>query len=236
MATISVTLLAPPAAAQSLSKFAAWDALMLTPVGALPAIERGDAGELSPGWGFAGRYGRWRYDSDDAIHNDAGFSASHALAGRVDVSLTGAFLSLSCGTCPGWVSGGLQARLPLLQRRLGAVGDDPVTGSIGFRGDVGVAHYLGEGGSNARSISGTAALSLAIPTPLGGRLAVTVLPGIGGGRVVSVDETAQDTLPIIGATVAWIFRAGLAVHAGIQRIVIDGGPSQLGVGLSWAGR
>lgn len=220
------------ASAQSISQFAAWSALMLSPVGALPAVER-DSRQLSRGWEVDARYGRWRYDIDDAIHDDAGLTLSHALAGAVDLSVTGAYLSLSCGTCAGWISGGLQARVPLVNVHVASIGERDVSLSLGLRGDVGLAHYRGEGGANARSISGNVAITLETPAPLGSRLAFAVLPGIGGGRVVSVDLTAQDTRPMLGGTVAWTFRSGLALHAGIQRIVIDGGPSQLGLALSW---
>ena len=43
---------------------------------------------------------------------------------------------------------------------------------------------------------------------------------------------ADDCLTL-GAALAWTFRSGLGLNIGMQRIIIAGGPTQLGAGLGW---
>jgi hypothetical protein len=38
---------------------------------------------------------------------------------------------------------------------------------------------------------------------------------------------------MIGAAVSWTVASRFGVNVGVQRIVIDGGPTQIGAALSW---
>jgi hypothetical protein len=64
-------------------------------------------------------------------------------------------------------------------------------------------------------------------------MAVSLMPGVGIGRFSSVDETAYGTRPTLGAALAWSLRSGVVIDMGLQRVYIDGGPTQAGAGLSW---
>jgi hypothetical protein len=227
-------------AGQSASDRAAWDALILSPVGGLAPLARysGEASDededededsqpLSNVWL---RYGRWRHDAHDAIHNNIGITVFQSVPfANSELSITGAYLSLSCAACPSWVSGGASLQSTLWQH-----GDlnDP-SGSVGLRLDVGGAHYRGESQTTAASATSAVVFSVGGPFIGQSHLAAAVSPGIGFGRIVLVDGIHSGTRPTLGAALAWTLPSGLALNLGIQRIVIAGGPTQMGLGVGW---
>ena len=76
--------------AQTLRDIAAWDALVVSPIGALPPRMHDElfVGTRTPAE-LSVRYGRWRYDEDDAIHNDIGLTVTHGFgATRTDIAVT----------------------------------------------------------------------------------------------------------------------------------------------------
>ena len=218
-------------AAQSASDRAAWDALILSPIGALAPLSRdpvdGDARQSNV-WL---RYGRWRYDVDDAIHNNTGLTVFRQLPfASSELSITGAYLSLSCATCPSWISGGVGLQSTLWQT--GAL--DERSGSVGLRADVGGAHYRGTSQTTAASAAGAVVLGFGVPLIGKSHLSATVSPGIGVGRIALVDGIQTGVRPTLGASLAWIHSSGLTVNLGMQRIVIAGGPTQVGAGIGWS--
>lgn len=220
--------------AQSTGDIAAWDALMVTPVGALPPRGHDALFGDSPRTELSFRYGRWRYDIDDAIHNDFGVTVTRAFGvAHTSLSLTAAYLSLSCGTCSAWMSGGLEARTRLINRRIAGDSSRDVAVSAGVVASGGVARFLGDGHATAGSLAGAASFGVTFPVA-SSRVSLTVLPGVGIGRFSSVDEDAYGTRPTLGASAACVLPWGMVADLGIQRIYIDGGPSQIGLGLSWA--
>ncbi|HEY2066258.1 MAG TPA: hypothetical protein VGG84_09905 [Gemmatimonadaceae bacterium] len=222
--------------AQSIGDLAAWDALMVTPAGALPPRAHDLLFGDSPRTELSFQYGRWRYDVDDAIHNDFGVTVTRALSvARTSISLTAAYLSLSCGTCAAWVSGGLEARTQLITRRLTGDSSRDVRVSAGVVASGGAARFLGEGHATAGSIAGAASLGVAFPVS-SSRVSLTVLPGVGIGRFSSVDQDAYGTRPMLGASAACVLPWGMVADLGIQRVYIDGGPTQVGLGLTWRTR
>lgn len=223
------------ARAQSLGDLAAWDALVVTPIGALPPRARlsDDAAprELSI------RYGRWRYDIDDAIHNDVGVTVARDVGfAHGSVALTGAYLSLSCGTCDAWVAGGLELQSHLLHEHIGGDSAGGVNATLGVRLNAGSARFLGDGHATALSLAGAGVLGVSLSLPRDTRLSVAVMPGVGVGRFASVDETASGTRRTYAVAAALALHHGLVLDVGFQRIVIDGGPMQLGAGLAWRAR
>lgn len=231
--SVALSIAAPRAGAQSAGDLAAWDALIVTPVGALPPrvhdplLRDGQRMEL------AFRYGRWRYDQDDAIHNDFGLTVARALGiAHTSISVTAAYLSLSCGTCGAWISGGLEAQTPLISHQLAGDSLRDVTASASLITSAGAARYLGEGRASAGSVAAAASFALTFPIA-SSRMLVAILPGIGIGRFASVDQDAYGTRPMMGASAAWILPWGTVVDLGFRHVYIDGGPSQIGLGLSW---
>jgi hypothetical protein len=216
--------------AQSAGDRAAWDALVLSPVGALAPLARDPVDDDARQSNVWLRYGRWRYDADDVIHNNTGLTVFHQLPFCTsELSLTGAYLSLSCATCPSWISGGVGLQSTLWQTG----GADERSGNIGFRADVGGSRYRGTSQTTAASASGAAVVGAGLPFIGESHLSATVSPGIGAGRIALIDGIHSGTRRTLGAALAWIHASGLTVNLGMQRILIAGGPTELGAGIGW---
>ena len=233
-AALSFAVMPGTLSAQTAADVAGWDALVVSPVGALPPRARdGLFGDAIP-TELSVRYGRWRYDLDDGIHNAIGFTYAQPFGpGRTSVGVSLAFLSLSCGNCGSWLSGGLDAKTELVQRRLAGDSDRAVTASAGLRTSVGGGHFIGDGSASALSIAGAGTFGLAFPSVWSSRISVSLMPGVGIGRFSSVDETAVGTRPMLGGAFAWALPSGVIIDVTAQRIFIADGPTQLGAGLSW---
>ncbi|GAC1649663.1 MAG: hypothetical protein NVS4B3_07090 [Gemmatimonadaceae bacterium] len=220
--------------AQSVNDLAAWDALMLSPVGALPPTARNPTdGDVRPNE-VSIRYGRWRYDLDDAVHNNIGITFAHRFdVASTELAVTGAYLPLSCGTCLSWVSGGIDLQSTVWQGALDGTEGRTPSANLGVRVGLGGARYVGEGHAIAGSATAGVALGVAVPFVWRSRVAASVIPGFGFGRTASADESLHGTRPYIGAALAWTFPSGFAVDLGMQRVIIVGGPPQIGMGFGW---
>ena len=79
-------------------------------------------------------YGRWRYDPDDAVHDDLGVTWSHGLGIReTQLSLTGAYELVECPTCSGSVMGGIDLESTLLSHATKDVTRDSARTSLAIR-------------------------------------------------------------------------------------------------------
>ena len=235
----ALLLLALPFAlgAQSASDLAAWNALVVTPIGALPTgatdLFAGDSTRSS----LSVRYGRWRYDQDDAIHNDAGVVLTRRISGTpTTVSVTLGYLSLSCGPCASWLSGGVDVETPVLRRQLNGHGDNGTVARVAVRLSAGGASFRGEGQASASTTAGTGILGVTFPALMSTHVALSLSAGVGAGQFSSTDETAHGARPLAGGAVAWALPRGLVIDAGFQRIIIAGGPTQLGSSITWRAR
>ena len=221
-------------AAQSAGDLAAWNALVLSPVGAFPLrLSRslwGDPAHTD----MSLRYGRWQYDMDDAIHNDMGVTVGRQLgAAHTGVSATLAYLSVSCGSCAAWVSGGIDVERALFATSRAPDSAARMRAGVGLRASAGAARYLGTGGATASSIAGAATLDLAFAAIWSTQVMISLVPGVGIGRFSSPDETASGARPMLGGTLGWGIGRGVVIGVGVQRVSIDGGPTQAGGNLSW---
>ena len=216
--------------AQSQSDVGAWDGLMLSPIGALAPIAH-DGGEgnarQSDVWL---RHGRWRYNVDDAIHSDFGVTLfGRPRSASTELSVTAAYLSLSCPTCASWLSGGVSLQSTF--RRVGAA-----TGawrSLAVRADIGGARYLGEGHTTAASAAAAFVFSGGVPFVRHSHLSVALTEGFGIARTAYVDGIDGGMRPMLGAALAWTFNSGFSINAGMERIILADAPPQIGMGLSW---
>ena len=217
-------------AAQSLGDRAAWDALILSPVGALAPLARNVGGNDSRQGNLWLRYGRWRYGVNDAIHNNIGVTVFQQVPfASSELSVTGAYLSLSCVACPTWISGGASLQSTLWQQ-----GDlDESSGSVGLRVDVGGAHYRGEYQTSAASATSAVVLGVGRQFVGQSHLFASISPGIGLGRIALIDGIRNGARRTLGAALALTHSSGLAVNFGIQRIMIARGPTQMGFGVGW---
>ena len=217
-------------AAQTAEDRAAWNALILSPIGALAPLSRDPVDDEARQSNVWLRYGRWRYDAHDAIHNNTGLTVFRPLPfGTGELSLTGAYLSLSCATCPSWVSGGVGLQSTLLQS-----GDiNERSSSVGLRADVGGARYRGSSETTAASAAGSVVFGAGVPFVGKSHLSATVSPGMAVGRIALIDGIHTGSRRTLGAALAWIHSSGFALNLGMQRIAIARGPTELGAGIGW---
>src|ERR1035437_1523257 len=132
-ATLALTLAAWPreSAAQSASQLGAWLGLMLSPVGALAPVAV-DPREIAHGADVLSlRSGRWRYDVEDAVHDNIGLAWSHSLGfARTQVTLTGAYGLVECPSCSTLVIGGIDLQSTLLTRTVATSSGRPDRKSV----------------------------------------------------------------------------------------------------------
>jgi hypothetical protein len=222
------------AAAQTASQLGAWDGLMLSPVGALAPLARGPGSADRRSTELSLRYGRWQYNADDAVHNTIGLTLSHDLGfASAQVALTGAYLLVACSNCSNWRLGGIDLRSTFWNQDFAGETGRPITTGIGLRASVGGARY----GGAERSTAGSAAISLpidfAFPVSKRSEFCASIVPGFGFGRIASTDLVESGYRPMIGVALAWTFTATFGIDLGMQRVVITGGPVQLGAGFAW---
>ena len=225
--------LSVPAYGQSANDLAAFSALVLSPVGGLPPLARDEHGGLPASFDVTIRYGGWRYDIDDGVHNNAGLTFTKRLGkSRSTVALTGSYVSLTCA-CSVWMSGGIELRSVLWSATRNGANARGVSGHIGGDVSLGAARYMSGDNASALSTAMRVDLGAGIPFLRGTRIMLSVLPGYGWGRLSSVDAASSGLRPLVGMAAAWMIRRGFAVDVGTQRVFLPGGPTQLGAGLSW---
>lgn len=220
-------------AAQSANDLAAFNALIVSPVGALPPSAIDDGHPLPDRASLLMSYGRWRYDINDAIHENVGLTVRHRLASsRTSVSVTGAYLSASCD-CSGWSSAGVSINSIAWSTMPSRGMNTRTAARLSLELMAGGARFLGAGHATAYSFA--TAIDVGGSVRVGGssRLAFSLIPGIGYGHLKSVDEKGGGTRPLLGAAASWMFARGISLHVGARRIALPGGPTQLGGGISW---
>jgi hypothetical protein len=220
-------------AAQSSSDLAAFNALIVSPAGALPPTADDDGRPLPDRAALFVSYGRWRYDINDAIHHNLGITLRDRLGtSTTSIAVTGAYLSSSCD-CAGWWSAGVSLKSILWRSE--PASDSPLRagGHVAVEALAGGAQFSGVGHASAFSLASTLDVGGSVRVSNSSRLALSLLPGVGYGHLTSVDEVGGGTRPLLGAAVSWIFARGVSIDLGTRRIVIAGGPTQLGAGVSW---
>jgi hypothetical protein len=222
------------AAAQSASQLGAWDGLMLSPVGALAPVAR-DPGAIASGANeLSLRYGRWRYDVEDAVHDNIGLTFTHSFGfARTQVALTGVYGLVECPTCSGWELGGVDLQSILWNWGFAGAHGRPITAGVGLRVSLGGARNRGPDASTAVSAAIAVPIDIALPFKKTSSLCASIVPGFGFGSIASTDVAESGFLPMIGAAVAWNITSAFGVDLGVQRIIIVGGPTQVGAALSW---
>lgn len=224
------------ASAQSNSDVAAWSALMVTPIGALAPIAQDPHGLPVNATAWSLRYGRWHYDADDVIHDTGGLTWSRGLAYRhLQLSVTGAYALIECPTCSYWLAGDITLRTPLGFR---VYGDSTThlrteTGAS-LQMTLGGARYRGREPANAQSLAIAVPVDIAIPWRRTGAFRASLIPGIGFGRVATAGSADAGLLPMIGGALAWSLNRTFTIDMGAQRVILNGGALQLGLGARWA--
>jgi hypothetical protein len=211
--------------AQSSGDIAAFLALSLTPVAALPPVLSPMApGPSQSSSAFSFRYGR----REELNAFAAGFDfARESFSAGLTIGYA------TCADCDGGtILGGGSIRSRLFSRPMGS---SPGSFNVGVSGEIGIGIPT-EGGGNA--IAG--ALGLPLSVSLGREWLVVpfVAPLFGFGRVSGDGDSESGGLFMLGAGVGLHPADGdFEVHFGLNRIFIksdgDEGKTQFGLGLSW---
>jgi hypothetical protein len=204
------------AAAQPSEKdIVAYLALQVTPVGAHTPVLMPKANA------FAFRATQHSPSAGDGTTSLAGSyfmtAGSNALVGA-----TVGYGMPSCDACDGYFNAGLDLNSSLWSNASGA--------AIGMTGNLGWAKQ-----------DETTAMSAAIGVPLSisreqaskARISAFLQPGFGYGRLSLDGESESGTRPIIGAGAAWQAAGGWAIHAAFNKIMIEDGGNNFGVGFSY---
>jgi hypothetical protein len=235
MATTVGLLLAPAAtaSAQSLKDAAAFYAMMISPYGALPTLVTPGmvaapvAGQ--PAKSFDARYGRWEFDQDDDQFYTIG------LGGRFgNFGVVVGYEKIQGGD-EGVVMGGLDYEATLVTAPVGT-GPSTPTFLVGLRPSIGYGTLTGDEDMTAFALNVDVPFSLSMPLGTGGRLVPFVSAGYGLGKFDSeVEEelSKTGTRAAVAAGVAFFGSNGLGVHLAWRKIIIDEGPSALGLGVSF---
>lgn len=220
-------------AAQSVSQLGAWDGLMLSPIGALAPVAS-DLREIAHGPGVLSlRYGRWRYDAEDAVHDNIGLAWSHSLGfARTQVTLTGAYGLVECPACSSLAIAGIDLQSTLLTRIVATSNGRPASTGVGLRVSFGGGSELATNATTAVSAAIALPIDIALPFKKASLLCASIIPGFGFGRTASTDLTESGFLPMLGGALAWTVTPSIGVSLGVQRIFIAGGPTQLGGSIS----
>jgi len=237
LVAMSVMLAAVPtrSAAQSpsASERGAWDALMLSPFGALPPLARLDPPSGARLTEISVRYGHWQYGADDASHDNFGVTASRRLAtGNTTASMTVGYLAIAC-RCQGWMLAGAEVQTTPFQFSGLAIRNRATNASVGVRLNAGMGRERGVPATTG-SVALSAPMTVEVTAVPAMRIAASVVPGAGYGRISDPTAVEAGVRPTFGAALAFEFRSGFNVDLGMQRVIISGGPMQVGVGLSWA--
>ena len=221
-------------AAQTLSQLAAFDGLMLSPIGALSPFVHDPLDAGKPGDEFGFRYGRWRYDVDDAVHDNVGLTwARRFTFARTEVALTGAYAAVECGTCSGWVMGGLSVRSTVVERVAAAERESTWRASAGMQLDIGGARYRGVERASTTSASITLPVEVVAPLRWTNSIGVAVLPGFGYGNISSTDVSQSGVVPMVGGSLMWAITSRVVLGVGVQRLIIPNGTTQVGASFLW---
>ena len=226
---------AEPARGQDQGDVAAFFALLLTPTGALPPVVRAPMLQGAPdGSTFQARYGRYEFDgADQTIHN-IGLGADL----RAGAGWTGVTVALqTCDGCDGTILLGLDYTTPLVQLPIGA--DQTVRNtsvlSVALTPSAGLSRPL-DSDANVFFISGSVALPVSISTQFRGatQLVPFLAPGFGIGLIAGEGDTESGVRFMLGGGLGVAgLGPGLGITVGFQKIFIEGGPTQWGLGLTF---
>ena len=206
---------------------AAFGAVLLTPVGALPAIVR-----VRPAFDSAARgdlslrYGRYTIASNEFLRNDIGLGGMLNLSRRLQAGGTIGYRSCECGSS---TMGSVDIGASVWRKE--------AAGDIGGDTDIGLQMSAGLGKADtldvtAWSLAVALPVAISLPQPENSLLTLFFSPALVYGirRLNGVTEGAP--LLMFGAGVGYTFQFGLGVHATVHRIVIEDSPTQLGFAIS----
>jgi hypothetical protein len=208
------------ASAQSDGDIAAYVALSLTPVGALPLTARSTMFDARTApTSFTARYGNQQNLHNFGIGGD--FRAGGS--GRASVTLG----LVTCDGCDGTIMVGADYVAPLVRSAIGT-GATPPSFTVAINPSVGFAKPEGE----VSILSASVGLPIAVAMgAAGSRVAVFVSPGMAFGLLSGSGESESGTRPMLGGGVGLRF-GRMTISGSAQKIFIDEGDVQFGLGIA----
>jgi hypothetical protein len=233
VALAGITMTAGTAIAQpSAGDVAAWGAMMATPIGAFAPMSAGPMkGVAVTGKSAALRLSNWKQTgATDGVMNIGGTYVTKAGTNAV-LNATAGYSMPGCSGCDGTVMLGADVVSPLWGQP--ATAENSMALNANLQGSLGFGKNMGTNGPTA--------LSLAVGVPVGmtmeqankSKIALFVTPGFGFGRLSANSASESGTRPFFGLGGEWTSPAGWALHLGIQKVMIDNGPTNLGAGFNW---
>lgn len=207
--------------AQSLGDIAAYVALSLTPVGALPLTARSTMFDAEPApTSFTARYG-----TQEDLHT-FGIGGDFRAGGSGRAAVTLGYNT--CDGCEGTFMLGADYITPLTRSGTGSETTRPAF-TVSLNPSVGVAR-LAEGEVTALAASVGLPLSVAIGEA-GARFAAFVSPGLGFGMLRGSGDSESGMRPMLGGGVG--LRLGqMTISGSAQKVFIDEGEIQFGFGIA----
>lgn len=214
----------PRTRAQGINDLAAYGAMISTPVAAVsPVVLPYMTGIEQQGLGFAVRYGRMSFDGGSTYALLGDFTGP---AGKGSWGLGAGYLGATCGGCVGNLMADVHIERPLAT----AGSKDGTLFTLGMQGTVGFAKPS-EGTAWAGAVNVPVALSVTA-----GRVDIVpfVSPGIGIGMVSEFGSSDTGYRFELGGGVGVANVApGLEITASAEKVLISGGRTVFGLGLSW---
>lgn len=210
------------AAAQSPGDVAAYAALSVTPVGALPLMARSTMFDAGPApASFNARYG-----TQDELHTfGIGGDFRAGSSGRTAVTLG----YLTCDGCDGILMLGADYITPVIRSAIGTGTTSALT--VSLNPSLGLAKPTeGEGTALAANVGLPVAVAMG---DAGTRVAAFISPGIGYGLLSGSGESESGMRPMLGGGLG--LRLGqMTISGSVQKIFIEGGEIQYGLGIAMA--
>ncbi len=204
------------AAQPDLKDVVAYGALVLTPVGAHSPILVSQTSASS----FSVRYSHFSQENTDGFNNLAATYITPA--GPVALGFTGGYIMPSCTDCDGIFNAGADVHSTLWSNPSGA--------SMNLQGSLG---YAKDGDVTALSLAIGVPLAYSMTQASKSKVSFFVTPGYGWGRLGDDTGNESGTRPMIGAGAAYEAPGGWGLHAAFQKIIIENGGNNLGVGFSY---
>ena len=212
-------LAAAPVSAQT-GTDGAWSGMMLTPVGALPALELPSGGTVDRRTQFAVRLASWKDEGATDRNTTYGLTMFSAMGEKARFGTTVAYLQPSGDDDATLMIGG-DLGMPVWV----SAQTDPTAVSIDVKGSVGYGHFLGDASVNTWSVVGQ--VPIKIRHELANRSMLSGFVGLGFGFAgMSVEGlTDNGTRPMISAGGAWTSAGGIGIHLGGQQVILDSDPA-----------
>lgn len=208
---------------------AAFNAIILTPVGALPQVVLARRTlDSTARLAAALRYGQYSFNNGPGSFSNVGLSGMLRLSSRMLATATVG--QRSCGTCEGLKMGGLDLEVSLFHKSAG--------GDIGGDTDIGLRVSSGIGQANTSDVTATA-IGVGIPVavsllqPEKSVLTMHLAPSLAYGTMKNNGVSDGGVRLVISAGIAYVFGFGLGVHLSGHRVTIEESPTQFGASLSW---